>query len=433
MFPIISRKCLLSLLALVLPAQLLAAGAARLDFASGDVSARSASGVVRSLTKGSELQAGDTVLTGREGRAQMRFSDGAMVSLQPQSEFSLDDYRFSGKADGDERGFFRLLKGGLRTLTGLIGRANRDNYKVTTSVATIGIRGTEYTVTYVDPETVAIATGEGRIEVCNQAGCLVVASGEAAVVRGNDELPRLTASRPRLDPVQPMLSDVRPLLVASESMQTMESGPGYSMQFVSDLLPPHSKEGVDAVFNNVDLLVRASDGTSVYSIAPGIAEAGSRDGVIGWGRWASAKLDDSSVLDNFHYVVGRMTSMADITGLGDGTYTYTLAKGGASTAIDVNGGASTLTAATMVAQFSGSSMELSLSLKLSSHASAYTETLSPLSRSQTFQFDSLADGSGGYGQATGMFVGAGASYVGIAYQLQPYVGAKVSGSAALGR
>jgi hypothetical protein len=147
MSQVISRKRLLSaIVVLLLPAQILAAGAARLDFASGDVSARSASGAVRALSKGSELQNGDTVLTGREGRAQMRFSDGAMVSLQPQSEFSLDDYRFAGKADGEERGFFSLLKGGLRTLTGLIGRSNRDSYKLKTSVATIGIRGTEFTV-----------------------------------------------------------------------------------------------------------------------------------------------------------------------------------------------------------------------------------------------------------------------------------------------
>ena len=43
---------------------------------------------------------------------------------------------------------------GLRTITGLVGRSNRDNYKVTTAVATIGIRGTEYTG--------AFTPGDGR-------------------------------------------------------------------------------------------------------------------------------------------------------------------------------------------------------------------------------------------------------------------------------
>lgn len=67
-----------------------------------------------------------------------------MVSLQPQSEFRIDDYQYAGQTDGQEKGFFSLLKGGLRTITGWVGRTHRENYKVTTNVATIGIRGTEY-------------------------------------------------------------------------------------------------------------------------------------------------------------------------------------------------------------------------------------------------------------------------------------------------
>ncbi|MGH8446844.1 MAG: hypothetical protein ACREVL_16350, partial [Solimonas sp.] len=43
-----------------------------------------------------------------------------------------------------QRAFLRLLKGGFRTVSGLIGKANPDEYRVTTPVATIGIRGTDY-------------------------------------------------------------------------------------------------------------------------------------------------------------------------------------------------------------------------------------------------------------------------------------------------
>ena len=49
------------------------------------------------LGKGAELIAGDTVFT-HSGRAQLRFTDGAFVSLQPNSEFRIDEYRFEGKA-----------------------------------------------------------------------------------------------------------------------------------------------------------------------------------------------------------------------------------------------------------------------------------------------------------------------------------------------
>src|SRR5262249_6769685 len=95
----------------------------------------------QALQRGAELDNGDTVRTA-EGRAQLRFSDGAYVSLQPDSEFAIRDYRFDGKTDGTERGFFGLLKGAMRTVSGLVGRVNRDQYQVTTPTATIGIRGT---------------------------------------------------------------------------------------------------------------------------------------------------------------------------------------------------------------------------------------------------------------------------------------------------
>ena len=88
-----------------------AAAAARVDFVYGDVSVAGLDGREQPLLRGAELNSGDTVRTA-EGRAQLRFSDGAYVSLQPQSEFAIRDYRFDGKTDGSERGFFGLLSRG---------------------------------------------------------------------------------------------------------------------------------------------------------------------------------------------------------------------------------------------------------------------------------------------------------------------------------
>lgn len=51
-------------------------------------------------------------------------------------------------AEGSDssRAFFRLVKGGFRSVSGLIGKVNQDDYRVSTPVATIGIRGTRYGV-----------------------------------------------------------------------------------------------------------------------------------------------------------------------------------------------------------------------------------------------------------------------------------------------
>lgn len=111
---------------------------------SGRVAARSESGAERALRRRDPVYLGDTVLVGDNGFAQIRFIDGGLASLRPSSELRIRDYRFAGAEDGNERAVLDLVKGGLRTITGAIGRTNRENYKVETPVATIGIRGTHY-------------------------------------------------------------------------------------------------------------------------------------------------------------------------------------------------------------------------------------------------------------------------------------------------
>lgn len=174
-----------------------AAGAAKIDFAIGDVTAVQADGARRSLTRGAEVQAGETVDTG-SGRTQLRFSDGAMVSLQPRTQFRIDAYEFKGETDGSEKGFFSLLKGAMRTITGAIGKADRKAYRLDTAVATIGIRGTEYAVAYGN--SITVTTNSGLIEVCNSAGCLLVEAGQSAYVPDANTPPAFT-TRNALDPL----------------------------------------------------------------------------------------------------------------------------------------------------------------------------------------------------------------------------------------
>ncbi len=174
-----------------------AQGAAKIDFAVGDVVAVQADGVRRPLARGAEVGAGDTVDTGG-GRTQLRFTDGGMVSLQPQTQFRIDAYEFKGQPDGGEKGFFSLLKGAMRTITGAIGKADRKAYRLDTAVATIGIRGTEYAVAYGN--SITVTTNSGLVEVCNNAGCLLVEAGQSAHVPDVNTPPAFTR-RNALDPL----------------------------------------------------------------------------------------------------------------------------------------------------------------------------------------------------------------------------------------
>lgn len=111
----------------------------------GDVTATNAAGEVRALQRRSPIYSSDTVRTGSDSMAQLRFTDQALLALDAESELNILDYQPPGE-DGEGTVLLRLIEGGFRTLTGSIGRGNKEAYRVETPVASIGIRGTLYSV-----------------------------------------------------------------------------------------------------------------------------------------------------------------------------------------------------------------------------------------------------------------------------------------------
>jgi FecR protein len=167
------------------------------QFTSGPVSVNKAGAAAASLSKGGEVASGDTIVTGADGRAQLRFSDGGLVALTPNSQFKIENYADvnDGKAD---RFLVNLLQGGMRAITGLIGKRNRDNYKVQTATATIGIRGSGFSLAYNPDGTLSVTTELDGIEVCTTAGCIGLTAGESAIVKASDASPQRTNSRTNL-------------------------------------------------------------------------------------------------------------------------------------------------------------------------------------------------------------------------------------------
>ncbi len=154
------------------------AAAGRVEFAIGGATAISASGASRQLAKGGDINSGDTIKT-TDGRVQVRFTDGGYMSFQPNTEFRIENYNYDGKQDGSERGFFRLVEGGLRAITGIVGRNNRPAYRVATPVATIGIRGSEFYTEFKEKKLKTRVNG-GSIFVQNEFGNLILFKGQSS-------------------------------------------------------------------------------------------------------------------------------------------------------------------------------------------------------------------------------------------------------------
>jgi len=123
-------------------AAVLAAGAGTVTHLSGTLSAQRADGSVRILSQKSEVNPGDVLTTQRDSYAQINFTDGSSLTMRPNSQIKVEQYNFVKDKPQEDNAFLRLLKGGLRTVTGLVGkRGNQDAYKIGTNTATIGIRG----------------------------------------------------------------------------------------------------------------------------------------------------------------------------------------------------------------------------------------------------------------------------------------------------
>jgi hypothetical protein len=172
--------------------------AGRVLVAVGDTAAVRGGAEIR-LVAGTPIETGDLLRVGDASNLQVRFTDEAIMALRPNSTVRIDDYAFTNKADSD-KSIFSLIKGGLRTITGIIGRSSRQNYSVKTETSTIGIRGTHFNLVQcagdcrnpdgaVAPNGTFGGVSDGRIAVSNNAGEREFGKNEFFFVASRDALP----------------------------------------------------------------------------------------------------------------------------------------------------------------------------------------------------------------------------------------------------
>ncbi|HUX25842.1 MAG TPA: FecR family protein [Burkholderiales bacterium] len=184
---------------------------------SGTLSVLKADGSVRILSQKSEVVSGDTVNTQKNSYAQIKFSDGGLITLKPNTSLKIQQFHFRKAEPAKDSFVFNLVKGGLRAITGLIGkRGNKDAYKLDTVTATIGIRGTSYgaddclTTPCPKPDSsgnlepgVYVNVTDGEIVVTNNAGSQNFRAGQFGEISDRNSRPRFLSTDPGLQFVPP--------------------------------------------------------------------------------------------------------------------------------------------------------------------------------------------------------------------------------------
>jgi hypothetical protein len=123
--------------------------AGKVVFTKGVVSLLNDNQAARILRRGDALKVGETVRTGKTAKAVLKLIDGTQISLKEDTDFAIK--AFSTKKN-QEKAELQLLKGGVRVITGFINKQRHNNFKLTTSVASIGIRGTDFTAVLCEQE-----------------------------------------------------------------------------------------------------------------------------------------------------------------------------------------------------------------------------------------------------------------------------------------
>ena len=109
----------------------------------GEVIAMS-NGGSRELKQGDFVYVNDEILTSDRSFAVLQFTDGAKVTVRPDSTLIIEQYLYAGNSDDEAT--LNLVSGGLRVITGAMAKTNPENYKVRTPVALMGVRGTEFSI-----------------------------------------------------------------------------------------------------------------------------------------------------------------------------------------------------------------------------------------------------------------------------------------------
>jgi len=103
---------------------------------------------VLTVKNGMDILKGDEIVTKKRTRVQVMLNDDTVITIGPDSSFSFIDYLFDGTKKSTIK--MQAKRGFFRSVTGKIGKIAPERFKVKTQLATIGIRGTDFSAQLSD-------------------------------------------------------------------------------------------------------------------------------------------------------------------------------------------------------------------------------------------------------------------------------------------
>ena len=200
---------LLALLAFLFTDLVLAASAVATSV-TGSAQVQTGASAGRTLRQGDEVSQGDTVITGANSSVVLKFDDGQVAALTSNTRMAITAYQYN-PANESGNVLLSLVTGGMRAITGLIGRRSPSQVAYRAATATIGIRGTDGTIA-TDGTNVVVTVNEGVMTLKMGDLVLTISAGEAVF------------SRPGAAPIRGTISSVLSQLPPAFAAAIAQSG-----------------------------------------------------------------------------------------------------------------------------------------------------------------------------------------------------------------
>lgn len=134
-------------------------------------------GTTQNLTQDATVFANEVITTGPEARLALTFDDGTTLTVGEKARLSLDEFVF--RPAGESQLHFAVV-GALRFVSGKLANGATRDASVTTPVATIGVRGTDFWGGSIDGQF-GVVLLEGAITVTTAGGTVTASDAGQGV------------------------------------------------------------------------------------------------------------------------------------------------------------------------------------------------------------------------------------------------------------
>ena len=204
------------------------AASAAVTSVTGSAQVQTGTSSPRTLRQGDEVSQGDTVVTGANSSLVLKFDDGQVAALTANSRMVISTYTYNPASESGNV-LLSLVSGGMRAITGLIGRRSPNQVAYRAATATIGIRGTDTTMA-TDGTNVVVTVSEGSVTYSYQGVTLTLTAGEAVYSRPGQPPIRGTIAQVLPQVPEAIRNAVNNATSGNLNNQIGQSGPGQPRQ-----------------------------------------------------------------------------------------------------------------------------------------------------------------------------------------------------------